>query len=49
MIEEQVNRQLQLIEDKTNEMCKSKQSCIDFLMKSGILDKYGKLSRRYGG
>jgi len=49
MTEEQVNRQLQLIEDKTNEMCKSKQPCIDFLIETGILDKYGKLSRRYGG
>ena len=49
MNEEQVNRQVQLIEDATDELCKSKQKCIDFLIKVGILDKHGKLSKKYGG
>lgn len=49
MDDEQLELQLKLIEDTTNEMCKSKQSCIDFLKESGILDKNGNLSKRYGG
>ena len=49
MTEEQVNKQLQIIEDYTNENCKSKQLALDFLIRSGILDKNGKLSKRYGG
>ncbi len=39
MNEEQVNRQVQLIEDATDELCKSKQKCIDFLLKLSIKPK----------
>lgn len=44
---EEVRKQIKIINEVNKEVCRSKKSATEFLIKVGILTKSGNLSKRY--